>query len=56
MFRQSSIVLIQQYCCLLYTSNQEEFRESGTKGICIEARELIIALPESFVDYEPDKD
>ena len=29
--------------------------ESGTKGICIEARELIIALPESFVDYEPDK-
>lgn len=35
--------------------NQEEFRESGTKGICIEARELIIALPESFVDYEPDK-
>ena len=35
--------------------NQEEFRESGTKGTCIEARELIIALPESFVDYEPDK-
>ena len=34
--------------------NQEEFRESGTKGTCIEARELIIALPESFVDYEPD--
>lgn len=35
--------------------NQEEFRESGTKGTCIEARKLIIALPESFVDYEPDK-
>ena len=35
--------------------NQEEFRESGTKGTCIEARELIIALPESFVEYEPDK-
>ena len=35
--------------------NQEEFRKSGTEGICIEARELIIALPESFVDYEPDK-
>ena len=34
--------------------NQEEFRESGTKGKCIEAREFIIALPESFVDYEPD--
>ena len=35
--------------------NQEEFTKSGTEGKCIEARELIIALPESFVDYEPDK-
>ena len=35
--------------------NQEEFNRSGTEGKCIEARELIIALPESFVDYEPDK-
>ena len=35
--------------------NQEEFKKSGTEGSCIEARELIIALPESFVDYEPDK-
>jgi len=35
--------------------NQEEFEKSGTKGSCIEARELIIALPESFVEYEPDK-
>ena len=35
--------------------NQEEFQRSGTEGKCIEARELIIALPESFVDYEPDK-
>lgn len=34
---------------------QEEFMRSGTEGKCIEARELIIALPESFVDYEPDK-
>ena len=25
------------------------------EGKCIEARELIIALPESFVDYEPDR-
>lgn len=33
--------------------NQEEFIKSGTEGKCIEARELIIALPESFVDYEP---
>ena len=35
--------------------NQEEFKKSGTEGTCIEARELIIALPESFVEYEPDK-
>lgn len=35
--------------------NQEEFKKSGTEGKCIEARELIIALPESFVDYEQDK-
>ena len=35
--------------------NQEEVKKSGTEGKCIEARELIIALPESFVDYEPDK-
>ena len=33
--------------------NQEEFIKSGTDGKCIEARELIIALPESFVDYNP---
>ncbi len=35
--------------------NQEEFKKSGTKGNCIEARELIIALPENFVEYEPRK-
>lgn len=34
--------------------NQEDFLKSGTKGKCIEARELDIALPESFVDYQPD--
>ena len=34
--------------------NQESFRQSGTEGKCIEARELIIALPESFVYYEPE--
>lgn len=33
--------------------NQECFRQRGTEGKCIEARELIIALPESFVHYEP---
>ncbi|SDW98017.1 MobA/MobL family protein [Lachnobacterium bovis] len=34
--------------------NQAEFKKSGTEGKCIEAREIIIALPESFVDYSPD--
>ena len=36
--------------------NQEEFKKSGTEGKCIEARELIIALPESFPNlYDPNK-
>lgn len=34
--------------------SQEEFSKSGTNGKCIEARELMIALPESFVDYDRD--
>ena len=34
--------------------NQAEFKKSGTEGKCIEAREFIIALPESCVDYPPD--
>lgn len=32
--------------------NQEEFERSGTNGKCIEARELMIALPESFINYD----
>ena len=35
--------------------NQEEYVKSGTEGKCIEARELIIALPESFTEYQPDR-
>nr|WP_288867532.1 MobA/MobL family protein [uncultured Blautia sp.] len=35
--------------------NQEEFIKSGAGGKCIEARELIIALPESFVDYNSSR-
>ena len=31
------------------------FIKSGTDGKCIEARELIIALPESFVDYNSNR-
>lgn len=34
--------------------NQESFIQSGTEGKCIEARELIIALPEYFVHYDPE--
>ncbi len=32
--------------------SQEEFAKSGTNGKCIEARELMIALPESFISYD----
>ena len=34
--------------------NREEFEKSGTNGKCIEARELIITLPESFINYDHD--
>ncbi len=34
--------------------NQEEFAKSGTNGKCIEARELMIALPDSFISYDYD--
>ena len=42
------------YWRLLAEYNQQEFRKSGTSGSCIEVRELIIALPECFVDYKGD--
>lgn len=35
--------------------NQQDFQKSGSAGKCIEARELIIALPESFIKYQPQK-
>ena len=31
-----------------------DFKTSGTTGKCIEGREFIIALPESFVEYKAD--
>jgi len=34
---------------------QEEFRRYGTEGKCIEARELIIALPEEYTQFDPRK-
>lgn len=46
----------RHYWTELARFNQQEFLKSGTEGKCIEARELIIALPESFPDlYNPDK-
>ena len=35
----------------LSEESQRKFSESGTDGKCVEARELIIALPEQFVRY-----
>ena len=38
----------------LARENQLDFKVSGTTGKCIEEREFIIALPESFVEYKAD--
>ena len=38
----------------LARENQLDFKASGTAGKCIEGREFIIALPESFVEYKVD--
>lgn len=38
----------------LVKCNREEFTKSGTTGKCIEARELIIALPEGLYHFEHD--
>ncbi len=37
----------------LAKENQAEFLKNGTRGACIEARELIIALPEEMMQYDP---
>ena len=34
---------------------QQEFKRSNTPGQCIEARELIIALPEVYTTFEPQQ-
>lgn len=39
----------------LARDSQQEFKRSGTEGKCIEARELIIALPEVYIRYEPQE-
>ncbi len=46
----------RHYWTELAKCSQQEFQKSGTEGKCIEAREFIIALPESFPNlYAPDK-
>ncbi len=46
----------RHYWTELAKCNQRDFQKSGIEGKCIEAREFIIALPESFPDlYDPDK-
>lgn len=40
------------YWELLAEQNQRDFTKSGTDGTCIEARELIIMLPPSFIDFD----
>ena len=40
---------------VLATQNQMDFKRSGAHGKCIEARELVIALPESLQEYDPEK-
>lgn len=39
----------------LSRENQSDFKRSGAEGKCIEARELVIALPEEFIEYEPNE-
>lgn len=39
----------------LARESQQEFKRSGADGKCIEARELIIALPEVYTQYEPQQ-
>lgn len=36
----------------LAEQNQYDFKRSNVKGKCIEARELVVALPESFREYD----
>ena len=39
----------------LARESQQEFQKSGTTGKCIEARELIIALPEIYTTFDPQQ-
>lgn len=45
----------RQYWKELAKENQADFMRSGTDGKCIEARELIIALPNEMTRYDSDE-
>ena len=46
---------IPKYWEVLAKQNRLDFQKSGTKGSCIEARELIIMLPPSLTKKDPDE-
>lgn len=46
--------VIPEFWKNLARENQLDFKASGSAGKCIEGREFIIALPESFVQYRAD--
>lgn len=50
-----STLLDPDFWDYLAGQNRQDFLRSGTKGKCIEARELIIALPEDLCSYDPNK-
>ncbi len=39
----------------LARESRQEFKRSGAEGKCVEARELVIALPEVYTQYEPQQ-
>ena len=43
-----------QFWNSLAKESQQGFQKSGTEGKCVEARELIIALPEIYTKLAPD--
>lgn len=45
----------KKYWTALAKESQQEYQKSGTAGKCIEARELIIALPEIYIQYNPNQ-
>ena len=52
--RQEHLYATPEFWKNLARENQLDFKASGTTGKCIEGREFIIALPESFVEYKAD--